>query len=506
MAIEPLFENLSFILPKTKQDTYIDVQAKTNVQEDQLEKVLHLSAFPSVSDGAESDAKIEFTGKVVFYLSYSTTDGEVHKCECTAEYLGAIDKGEINYVKNGITLTASPEKCEYVLEGGELIVKAKIKVSSRLFGEEKIKLLSGGEGLITQTAETSIVKSLGIKKTLYPIEEEFELSYQVKDVVSQTVSTNVTAVQCGVGCIIVDGEIFLSLMLLQNIEKSDIIRENKTIPFRVEIDYEDAMPALSASVTVSERAIKTDVEVDGESGKSLVKSKISLCFYGEAFSEESVILIKDAFNKEQDLQADFCECNFATDKQSRNFQTEVTVRAETEDLPAGIRLTAVGGESVEIVSTMIKEGGLEISGVLSATVFLKDSEGKNDARKLNAPFTVLTDFSFESGIDIQTHAVCKSAKAKIISLSSIELSASVIFKTESYKNKSFKYLTGVSVCGEKAVNDCAISVFIAQENEELWSLAKRLNVCPEELLETNKELQFPLTGNERIVIYRPKIK
>ena len=40
------------------------------------------------------------------------------------------------------------------------------------------------------------------------------------------------------------------------------------------------------------------------------------------------------------------------------------------------------------------------------------------------------------------------------------------------------------------------------ENEDLWSLAKRLSVCPEQLVSTNPELQFPLTGEERIVIYR----
>ena len=36
------------------------------------------------------------------------------------------------------------------------------------------------------------------------------------------------------------------------------------------------------------------------------------------------------------------------------------------------------------------------------------------------------------------------------------------------------------------------------------ALAKRLNVCPKSLVETNSDLQFPLTGKERIVVYRRK--
>jgi hypothetical protein len=46
--------------------------------------------------------------------------------------------------------------------------------------------------------------------------------------------------------------------------------------------------------------------------------------------------------------------------------------------------------------------------------------------------------------------------------------------------------------------------FMPEEGEELWSLSKRLNVCPDQLVATNKELQFPLTGKERIVVYRRK--
>ena len=62
----------------------------------------------------------------------------------------------------------------------------------------------------------------------------------------------------------------------------------------------------------------------------------------------------------------------------------------------------------------------------------------------------------------------------------------------------------VKFLGEKKKNDAAISIYIPTEGEELWSLSKRLNVCPETLIETNKELQFPLTGKERIVVYRRK--
>ena len=60
----------------------------------------------------------------------------------------------------------------------------------------------------------------------------------------------------------------------------------------------------------------------------------------------------------------------------------------------------------------------------------------------------------------------------------------------------------VSSLGEKVQNTHAISVYIPNKGETLWSLAKRLNVSPETLINTNQDLQFPLSGKERIVVYR----
>ena len=84
----------------------------------------------------------------------------------------------------------------------------------------------------------------------------------------------------------------------------------------------------------------------------------------------------------------------------------------------------------------------------------------------------------------------------------MEFESELFFTVYPSKKCSHKVIKNVSVLEEKVINDSAITVYIAQEGDELWSLAKRLNVCPEQLIETNSELQFPLTGKERIVVYR----
>ena len=53
-------------------------------------------------------------------------------------------------------------------------------------------------------------------------------------------------------------------------------------------------------------------------------------------------------------------------------------------------------------------------------------------------------------------------------------------------------------------NDCAISVYVPAAGDDLWSTAKSLRQSPEEIKTTNPDLAFPLTGKERILVFRGK--
>jgi LysM repeat protein len=53
--------------------------------------------------------------------------------------------------------------------------------------------------------------------------------------------------------------------------------------------------------------------------------------------------------------------------------------------------------------------------------------------------------------------------------------------------------------------DAAISVLIPQKGDGLWEVAKKLKTPPEKVQQCNQQLNYPLTGSERIVVYRQKI-
>ena len=503
MEFTPVFEKINYDVVKGKIKEQIKAECKTEVSVDSVASVLSVYCTAFVDDTGVKDGKAGYGGRVLFYVSYIDKDGEVRKAECGNEFSGTI-KDEL--LKNGdrTVMTITSDKTETSLSGAFLSVTAYLTVSAIISSPAEVPALSGGENLVVDVGEIEQLKGLGERSSSYPIEEEFEISYPVAEVLSYGVSAVVTAAQCGVGTIIVDGEVLLSLIMLQKNDKRDIIRENKTLPFRAEIDFEEAMPQMQAVARVKERSVKLDVAVDATTGKSTVTASLNLKLQGQAFSIQSLTVAKDVFSVDKELEIEKSDVCCYKQCEQRILTATVKGRATIDELPIGAGVFAVCNERVEITEHGCSESAVTFTGVLSATTFLRDGDFKPFVKKVELPFECSFDCVLGCGVEIDTVAKASLAKAKIISATEIEIESVVNFAVYPAEKCSFKVVKGVKATGEKQTPKSAISVYIPTEGEDLWSLSKRLNVCPESLLESNRELCFPLTGNERIVVYRQK--
>jgi hypothetical protein len=179
------------------------------------------------------------------------------------------------------------------------------------------------------------------------VSQDFEVNYRIEDVLSQRADTVITSVQCGVGSIIVDGEILVSAILLQSREKKDIIRENKIMPFRAEIECEDAMPSMCATAFAKEKFFRTDISVDQERGKSLISASVTLILSGEVFGAENLSIVADAFSINDNLIVEKDECAFVKPCDVRSESKEICITAVTDSLPVGTSLIDCIGEKAE---------------------------------------------------------------------------------------------------------------------------------------------------------------
>ena len=497
---QPIYESLRFNRNKLKFCDSVKANCKTDIKSKDVLKVLNVSATAFATQTEIKDQSVKVGGRIIFFATYLNTEGEVKKCECGSEILAVFSDEAVTKDMHS-TSTAMVEKTERATDGEYLTLSAIVKVCVSLVGEEDVQAFTGGEGLITDKCEITYDKTFAQDKGAYPFDEEFDLPYLIGEVLSQSVGVSVSAVQCGVGSVIVDGEIYFSALLLQKGGKSDIIREDKTIPFRIELDSQEAMPSMSATSMLSVKSFKTDIACTEEENKSAVTLYIDFVYENRVFAKTSAEIVADAFCEQEEIEVIPTECVLDYAKEVRLIKKTISGRAETEELPIGARLTAVSGEKIELTSVICENAKIKVEGAFSLTAYYKDSEADVFTFNVEIPFETVLDTP-DVGNDATVLAVIERASAKTHSITQTEIMAEVAFSVYPTEQKTVKIIKEVKSIGERQPEKSAISVYIPFAGEKLWSLAKRLGVSPEQVLKSNPDLQFPLTGDERIVIYR----
>ncbi|MBO5713880.1 MAG: DUF3794 domain-containing protein, partial [Clostridia bacterium] len=344
MQLEPLFQTVNATLPKTQIVDHIKCDAKTQVVSETIKKILNVNVFPTVQKTVVEDDKIKYTIKTCFYVCYVDVNDEIKKIEYVTDFSGEMVCEEQN-AKAVLHLTA--EKTETDLSGINLKLSALICVKAVLPKQGEIKVVVGGENLVCNNTEKDIKKGFGIKEGAYAVEEQFSLPYAIQEVLYHNAQPVITAVQCGVGCIIADGEVRLTAILLQKGEKNDIIKESKKFPFRVEMEYEDAMPSFTAISKVGLKSFKTDVEVDEDGGKSQVSLSAMLTFHSQAFSVETTTLTTDVFCLSHELQMEKSNLLICDVEEVRSCVCSTSALFSCDENPTDVTLKAIAGEKIE---------------------------------------------------------------------------------------------------------------------------------------------------------------
>ncbi|MBQ7340177.1 MAG: DUF3794 domain-containing protein [Clostridia bacterium] len=479
------------------------VECKTSIPTDSVKKMIFVTAYPYLLRQESTENSVNYSGKVSFFICYEDQDGELRKCECEKEFNGEI----LDLVlpeRVDLRITPTVEKTEADLSGVHLAVNCQLLTEVQIKTRLEREYLVGGENLICDLKEEEITVSLGQRNTNYTVEEEYEVNYSIAEVLYQSADCVITDSQCGVGCIIVDGQVNLSQILLQSGEKRDIIKESRSVPFRAEIDCEEAMPALTSSAYCLVKSFKTDITVDGEQGKSQIQWRVNLSLFGEGYKQEQIIRVCDAFSLDSEIELESQNLLSQTEKNYPNVEEKLVQKTNIEELPVGAIYSCVLGERAFITSQETVENGISVTGVCQGTAIFLGGEGKVFSRKLEAPFMSLLKVETEELDKVSVSVCAKNMGLKVISLDGGEITCELCFSPSIVKTEEVKLVKEAVKVKEKERENSAISVYIPQKEEGLFPLAKRLNVHPNELLLTNKEIQFPLTGEERIVVFRQK--
>ncbi|MBO5067994.1 MAG: hypothetical protein J6C62_06295, partial [Clostridia bacterium] len=250
---------------------------------------------------------------------------------------------------------------------------------------------------------------------------------------------------------------------------------------------------------------KYDVVVDEETSKTSINVTLNLRVLGYIFTDELTELPLDAFCLKKEIaltKTDAVFTRLASDKTyTLKFNERVNLSPEPEP---GARILFTLAEDFTVTDYAFNDGVLSVDGAITAKTVIKDADGI--IKTVNYKFLIELSQKIDDVVDnfeiFDYTSLLTDINARFITLSEAECYGTVKLVVRFKTDTTVKYLSDVATVSDKKINDSAISVYIALNNESLWGLAKRLNIAPSAVVELNPELEFPLTGDERIIIFR----
>lgn len=472
-----------------------------------LEECEILSVIPHLTTpkAETTDGAVKVYGRITFFIAYKK-DGLIKRAETSAEYSATVKNENVKSDQTA-TVTAIAIKTDEYYSASALILTATLELNCNLYSPCSTEFISSGQDVILKTELIPVAKSFGKKQNKITITEEFELPKLIDEVIYHTENVFVTDCKAGIGSILVDGECVITSYTLQKNSNSDIVKESHVFPFRLEIEEERAMPTMQAIAYANVENAKVFVTCYEETGTSTVKAEIDLLLVGETFDIAETPIAVDGYSPFEELSLTTDTLYFEQKQPPVCLTEKFCERVNFDELTPGTKIVTAYPNGTLTVCPKINNDKLTVESTVGFTAIFKDAEGFLFSKQLTLPLIVNTDYVVE---EYKTATICSFCatdfNAKQISLSELELYGAVRFCVYvDYKNTVLA-LIDATVKGEIVPNDNAFSVYVPYKGEELWDVSKRIGISPDELIACNPELDFPLSGSERILVYRQKIK
>lgn len=450
-----------------------------------------VAVYPQVSTSSceVNSGRVTYGGRLVCTIVYADGDGKLCRIQKGAEFSHFADDVNLAPAHRGVcSLTA--ERAQAKRDGSSCLVSAVISADIDIYGSAERSFLTSAEGAVCKR-ESAKLASVVTFSGESEVEDEFDCN--AEDILVPAAEVIVTDCNCRAGTAEINGEIYLSLLAVRD---GAPVCFDRTIPFKSQLAIDDALLQRKAFCRAEIRDINVTAKVNEERGKCGVELIATLSFSGSYFEEEEVSVISDAFSCTNALDLSFAEENYAPCTGIKVYSERVSGLCATKarlDYTCAFLATAL--PRAEYVRT---PSGLE--GSVSANL-LYIQNGEIRSTEVNLPFTVtLNGFTGSGNVGIAVCGISVRQRAE----GECEAEAQLKIAAAECGEVRTVYLADATEGADVSRCDSAVSVYIPHAGDGLWETAKKLGRPPEDIEATNPELTYPLSGKERIVVYRAK--
>ena len=450
-----------------------------------------LAVYPQVSPSTAeiSSGRINYGGRLVCTVVYCDEDGKLCRVQKGAEFSHRAED-EALAPSQQATYTLSCERSALRREGSAYVVSVVVGADISVSDSAERSFIASLDGAVCRNDDGVLYNAVDFSGES-EIEDDFDCV--LSDILMPSAKALVLDCTVKSGVAEISGEIYLSLL---GIRDGLPVCLDRVIPFKAELTAEDASVTRRAFCSAQIKELSVEGKVNEERGKCDVTFSSTLAFSGRYYEEENVSFISDAFSLENRLKLTYAEETTEVCSDIKVYSERVSgLCAAKAELDYTCQFLAAALPKAEYSLT---DSG--IAGSVSA-ILIYSREGEIHSTDVDLPFSVTL-----AGLN-----VCKTLSVAVCGISirqraEGECEAEALLKISAQECTEYcvKYLTGAEEGDAVPCVESALSVYMPTAGDGLWETAKKLCAKPEDIEKTNPDLAFPLTGKERIVVFRPR--
>lgn len=464
--------------------------------------VLTCEARAVLGEASCDNGEVRYGGKLYATFLYESADGKLRRAERGAEFFHKAEHPAIAsaHAPYG-SLTVLNVKTKR--EGGQIVAVCVVEGEFSVHGERRQVYLAGGEDLLVKKSSQAFCEE---HRGIVAVEEEDEFECDgLQDVLLHTETATVTGARMGVGEVEITGEICLHFCGIRQDES--LCSYERITPFKAQILLDLATPQTPCVGLARVRSAQVSLATDEERGKSKIALSYALEVEARLDEVKEITVGVDAYsvNVETELEMQKVGGRYALNTETVTERIHGSALLSAPISPDSTLLVAAFPKVIASVES--SDTGEALQGVIEGKAIYKKADGGIECADVSLPFLFPISGGKAKGEreEIQLlECLVYGFSLRVRAGGETEAEATLKARYARYGVTDSSFISDVIEGDKKQEKTCAISVYVARRGDDLWTTAKRLSLTPEALEESNPALTFPLTGEERMVIYRQK--
>ncbi|EOD01692.1 DUF3794 and LysM peptidoglycan-binding domain-containing protein [Caldisalinibacter kiritimatiensis] len=482
------------MIGKNQAQPLIDGKITLPENKPEINKILTIDGDVRITGTNIIKDKILINGAVDFKVLYDAEDEQqpIHSFKASKEFEEEIEIEGVNEQMIG-DVKAHVEHIDYNLEDRNVIsVKTVIELEGKVQAASNIDIvkdIKGSQGVQVLKESIKYDDVVGINSSSTLVKEAFEIDEDYPDILDiLRVDTKVYEREVKIvdNKVIVAGLAEYSIMYLGDDEESKINYIRHEIPFTHFVEVPGATKEMMSRVKLEPGEVnyETRENINGNMRIIDVESTVDISAKVFEHNEKEVTVDTYSTNKKIDVKKQQIE---VTENVGRNTAKEVinsTIEVSEESINNVYNLNV----KPMLTDYRIIEEKVIVEGFLSTDMLYSGEDDEMKNMKQEIPFKSYVDIEgIEDGMDSEIDMVLEDVRFNKSNEHEVEVTATVKLDVSVNSIKTISIVTEAEELQDNIdkANRPSITIYIVQEEDTIWDIAKRYNTTVEELVETN---------------------